>query len=337
MMCDRRPDQDGMCQFDIDCATHLASFCEASYHPGLSIDDLNAGQAATADTDLIEQRILPSGAAYFVARTPSAVYVIFRGTANVENVVSDLNVALVELPWLASEAHARVPKGHAGFVDLYLSMRQHVLDATRRARAATPRPAASVYVSGHSLGGALATLFAADVAAAAPELLPHLRVYSFGSPRVGDEAFARAWRVPCAFRCRNQHDLIPRLPLWSLAFKYTHVGREVVFVPRTGSADGGALAWQLEPPRLRELSPKQLVDKFIAYPHLEQLDVQHHIHYLDSTFPKNPFGPVALQAAHDALKAEVEALRTENERLRAENERLAAENRAQQCASQEQS
>ncbi len=60
----------------------------------------------------------------------------------------------------------------------------------------------------------------------------------------------------------------------------------------------------------------------MAYPHLEQLDVQHHIHYLDSRFPKSPLGPVGLQAAHDALKAELEALRGDNRALVAENERL---------------
>ena len=91
-------------------------------------------------------------------------------------------------------------------------------------------------------------------------------------------------------------------------------------------ADPSCHEWELEPPKYNELSPKQLVDKFMAYPHLEMFDVQHHIHYLDSTFPKSPLGPIALQgASFNALKEEIEALRAENEALRTENARLAHE------------
>lgn len=233
--------------FDIDLATKLAGFCEASYCSPAS----NSIRALERAARLVEQKELQGGAGYFIARSPLAVCVTFRGTANVENVCSDLSVALVDMPWLAPQgdfAGARlqgvsmkgragfVPpvKGHAGFVELYLSIRSLVLDATMRAvteaEAAQAR-APAVCVTGHSLGGALATLFAADVSANLPQLQHRLCVYSLGSPRVGDEAFAREFDecVPHSFRCRNKLDLVPRLPLWSPAFKYKHVGREVVF------------------------------------------------------------------------------------------------------------
>jgi hypothetical protein len=158
----------------------------------------------------------------------------------------------------------------------------------------------------------------------------------------------------CPTRCRNKLDIVPRLPLWSPVFKYKHVGREVVFRrelkpagrwaflrswflisrfcirKRTNArADFSSHEWVLEPPKYNELSAKQLVDKFMAYPHLEMFDVQHHIHYLDSTFPKSPLGPIALQGtSFDALKEEVEALRADNRALRAENRALRAEKRA---------
>ena len=349
--------------FDIGLATRLAGFCEASYcNPATE-----SIRAVDETAKLVEQRELPGGAGFFVARSPLAVYVAFRGTASVENVFSDLSVALVEMPWLAPQggrASARLPdtplvRGHAGFVELYLSIRSLVLDATMRAAVeAEPGQANApvVCVTGHSLGGALATLFAADVAANMPQLQRRVCVYSFGSPRVGNEQFAREFNtnVPRSFRCRNKLDLVPRLPLWSPALRYKHVGREVVFrrelepagrwaffrrrflLTRLGlrrrstSRASGAREVELDPPRYNELTPKQLLNKFIAYPHLEQLDVQHHIHYLDSRFPKSPLGaplgPVGLQAAHDALKVELEALRVENRALVAENERLRCSN-----------
>jgi hypothetical protein len=45
-------------------------------------------------------------------------------------------------------------------------------------------------------------------------------VYTFGSPRVGDEAFRDRMRVP-VFRFRNDSDIVPHLPLGLL---FRHVG-----------------------------------------------------------------------------------------------------------------
>ena len=94
---------------------------------------------------------------------------------------------------------------------------------------------------------------------------------------------------------------------------------------RRGAAGRSEISfeWEIEPPAFSELTPRQLIDKFGEYPHLEQFDVQHHIRYLESRFPKSPMGPpLGLQASPDALQAEIEALLAENRALRAENERL---------------
>ena len=57
-------------------------------------------------------------------------------------------------------------------------------------------------LTGHSAGGALATLAALDLACAAH--MPRLRIamYNFGSPRVGNKHFTTLFdqRVPNAFR-----------------------------------------------------------------------------------------------------------------------------------------
>ena len=86
-----------------------------------------------------------------------------------------------------------------------------------------------VWIAGHSLGGALATLFAAKVL---DEMEGGLNVrldglYTFGSPRVGNPQFERkmtdvAQRNNTALvRVRNNHDTVTRVPFWN----YEHVGK----------------------------------------------------------------------------------------------------------------
>lgn len=65
-------------------------------------------------------------------------------------------------------------------------------------------------VVGHSLGGALATLYAADVSSV--NINP--TVYTLASPRVGDTAFATAYdqAISTNYRIYNWPDLVPSFP-----------------------------------------------------------------------------------------------------------------------------
>ena len=67
-------------------------------------------------------------------------------------------------------------------------------------------------VCGHSLGGALATLLVADVAANTP-LKP--QAWTFASPRVGDAAFAARYGalITVSWRIYNQVDVVPYFPV----------------------------------------------------------------------------------------------------------------------------
>ncbi len=90
-----------------------------------------------------------------------------------------------------------------------------------------------VYLTGHSLGGALATEFAAREFATHPDGSAYaLRgIYEFGSPRVGNSDYVSAFNKAAAargvqvFRFEHQNDAIATLPPAWLG--YEHVGAPV--------------------------------------------------------------------------------------------------------------
>ena len=69
-----------------------------------------------------------------------------------------------------------------------------------------------LFLTGHSMGGALAVLTACRLARAGK---PPVAVYTYGSPRVGDRAFCVGYRIP-TYRGVNRLDLVPEMPLASL-------------------------------------------------------------------------------------------------------------------------
>jgi hypothetical protein len=71
-----------------------------------------------------------------------------------------------------------------------------------------------VVVAGHSLGAALATMYAAYMANSGPNGQA-LSVFTYASPKVGDSAFAAMYNkaVPENYRIYNKPDIVPHVPL----------------------------------------------------------------------------------------------------------------------------
>ena len=96
-----------------------------------------------------------------------------------------------------------------------------------RSHATPPAALESLYLTGHSLGGAMAVLAAAKLTADFPTLKNVLKgVYTFGQPAVGDRAFVDQFAPSFGdrlFRHNFGRDLIPRLPpAWN--GRYVHFG-----------------------------------------------------------------------------------------------------------------
>lgn len=95
------------------------------------------------------------------------------------------------------------------------------------------QPDTLLYLTGHSLGAALATLTAARLAT--DKVAGIGSVYTYGSPRVGDTVFARQYELAlghCTYRVVNAEDLVTRVPPRAtpgVTGEYAHVGQTVYF------------------------------------------------------------------------------------------------------------
>lgn len=153
--------------------------------------------------------------------------VAFRGTASLDDALDDADFPT--RPFVADAGNA--PPGidvASGFYGIYNDIGGTMAQSMRAqlfALLAQYAPA-RVYVTGHSLGGALAHLFAFDLSFG-PQAPAFAALLTFASPRVGKQAWRDAYdaRIPSArsTRAYNQHDLVPDLP--PKDFGYHDVGQ----------------------------------------------------------------------------------------------------------------
>ena len=169
----------------------------------------------------------------FVAQNRQVVLIAFRGTQPNQPIdwLSDFE---------ASHETWGHPAGtvHKGFYEALRAVWGHPVGPKEilPARLLT-RGDRAVWITGHSLGGALAELCAAQ--ASFVSHVPVQGVYTFGQPRVGDDAFARtvhdAFGVRI-FRFVNDRDIVPRVPFFGMG--YRHYGCEIFFDHQQKQQDG---------------------------------------------------------------------------------------------------
>ena len=125
----------------------------------------------------------------------------FRGTdpVTLPNWLTDVVVKLVT----SDDYDGRVHHGFSSALRRTWPKVAGVLDA------AHGKP---LFLTGHSMGGALAVLTAARLARADR---PPIATYTFGAPRVGDATFCAGYALP-TYRVVNRLDFVPEMPLASV-------------------------------------------------------------------------------------------------------------------------
>ncbi|KAJ6455264.1 Alpha/Beta hydrolase protein [Mycena vitilis] len=121
----------------------------------------------------------------FIARddTRKEIVVSFRGTFSVADAVTDVDLFLTPF---VSPGISKSFEVHSGFLDAYNDVADTVLSTVEDQ--VTKFPTYAVVVTGHSLGGALASLGAVSLKTAIPAA--SMKMYTFGQPRTGDPDYA---------------------------------------------------------------------------------------------------------------------------------------------------
>lgn len=152
-----------------------------------------------------------------ISKDKKTVVVVFRGTetTKIQDWITDLKVRKVS----AGRWMLRV---HRGFLE---AMRQVGCSLEDLVRKAFVNGAKTLYIVGHSMGAALAALFAFFHC---QRLDP--QVYLFGCPRIGGVKFAKEYNLTLGnntWRFTNHRDIITHTPcFW---WNYRHIGRSVYY------------------------------------------------------------------------------------------------------------
>ena len=155
----------------------------------------------------------------FIIESPSEIVVAFRGTEEAIDVITDLDWFQIPYPFVENSGWT-----DCGFTKDYQSIRNDVIQALKKL--STNK---RLFITGHSLGAAIATLAALDIATNTAFTQPH--VYTYASPRVGNFDFANMYNqtIHHSLRVVNTNDLIPHFPPTAIPFlpiTYRHVEKK---------------------------------------------------------------------------------------------------------------
>ncbi|XP_006645298.1 lipase-like [Oryza brachyantha] len=158
----------------------------------------------------------------------NAVIVVFRGTQenSIQNWIEDLLWKQLDLDY-PGMPEAMV---HRGFYSAYhnTTIRDGVVNGIQKTRKLFGD--VPIMVTGHSMGGAMASFCALDLVVNYG--LDGVQLMTFGQPRIGNAAFASFFKkyLPHAIRVTHGHDIVPHLPPYFSFFPqktYHHFPREV--------------------------------------------------------------------------------------------------------------
>ena len=211
----------------------------ASYFPQLNEYKQIASFKAIRERSLLEPIIQRIGLsdlipktnliyAGFILKSSANNIIVFRGTQEPDEWIANLNAKQIYYQTNNPEAG----KVHQGFYNLYFNGSDPIRPLIDQLDPTIP-----CYITGHSLGGAIAVLAAIDLALNFSNLKKQIQMYNYAPPRVGDPTFVKFYSelVPNSYCVVNQADSTWLLPPTQLNNStYLHVGQRWSFINQTG-------------------------------------------------------------------------------------------------------
>lgn len=147
----------------------------------------------------------------------NAVIVAFRGSVDTKSWIADLDAPQMAYPKCSG------CMVHVGFYKAYQEVSAEIKAQVQKIL--NKYRTAQIYVTGHSLGGAMAVVASLDLKSTFGKLN---QFYTYGQPRVGNQPFADyfASQITEGYRVIHYADIVPHLPPLTL-LNYRHGGTQI--------------------------------------------------------------------------------------------------------------
>ncbi|KAB5518709.1 Alpha/Beta hydrolase protein [Coniochaeta sp. 2T2.1] len=190
-----------------------AAFASASYSSNCRVPPFG-----TAVEKVIENKGTSTQATIFRDDVNREFILSWRGTSDVADFLTDLDQTLV--PCVAAGLSCGDCKCHNGYLKQFNSVQADLAAALGAGTAA--RPGYSLVVTGHSMGGSLASIAAVALKGSAA----NLTTYTYGQPRTGNQAYADfvdstfGGQGGTMFRVTHKNDGVPQIPAQTDGYRH---------------------------------------------------------------------------------------------------------------------
>ena len=172
------------------------------------------------NTNIFETKIIKDHELVIVGynKIYDSIFVGFRGSSNIQNWLDNLQFSHT------SPYDDNLISVEKGFYKIYNSLQQLLYDTIDEL--SLKYDTTNILITGHSLGGAIASLFAFDIYYYSfPYQITSL--ITFGSPRVGNNYFSEyMYSFPfTSYRITHYYDIVPHVPEQLLNYK--HISQEI--------------------------------------------------------------------------------------------------------------
>ncbi|KAF9049827.1 alpha/beta-hydrolase [Panaeolus papilionaceus] len=205
----------------------FTQFARAAYCSTSKLQNWQCGDACNANSDFQVTLVGGDGNVvqiFFVGFSPSqnSVIVAHEGTDPTKflSLLTDANIVMDTLNTSLFPGVSSSVQVHDGFQDQHALTAPTILREVKRLMSV--KNTNNVIAVGHSLGGALAELDALFFTLNLPSA--NVRAVTYGTPRVGNPAFAQLIdaKVSNFMRINNELDIIPIVPGRFLGFQHPH-------------------------------------------------------------------------------------------------------------------